>query len=107
MKNTTVTRDELLNEFNAVVDDTEKLLKSIASAGGEKAAAVRAEVEQNLKAAKDKLQALEKTAEEKALRAAHATDEYVHARPWQSIAVVAAIAAVVGLVLGLLLNRRS
>ena len=107
MKNTTVTRDEMLGEFSAIVEDTEQLLKSIATAGGDKAQAMRSSVEQNLKSAKERLQQLERSIEEKARVAAKATDTYVHDKPWTSIAVTAGVAAIAGLAIGLLINRRS
>ena len=100
------TREQLLKDFNTVVADTEELLKSAAAAGGEKAHAWRAGVEENLRAAKEKLVALEQAAVEKTKQAARATDDYVHENPWQSVAISAGIGVAVGLVLGLLLNRR-
>jgi ElaB/YqjD/DUF883 family membrane-anchored ribosome-binding protein len=105
--NTTVARDEVLKEFGAIVEDTEQLLKSIAAAGGEKAQAVRTSVEQNLRSAKERLQELELAAEQRARAAARATDAYVHEKPWASMAIAAGIAAIIGVVIGLLLNRRA
>jgi ElaB/YqjD/DUF883 family membrane-anchored ribosome-binding protein len=100
------TREQLLKDFNTVVADTEELLKSAATAGGEKANAWRAGVEENLRAAKQKLVALEETAVEKTRQAARATDDYVHENPWQAVGISAGIGLAVGLVLGLMLNRR-
>ena len=104
---TQVAREKLLHDFNEVVSDTEALLKSVGAAGGEKTQALRANVEQSLKLAKERLQDLQDQAIEGARAAAKKTDEYVHDHPWQSLAVVAGVSAVVGVVLGLLLNRRS
>lgn len=101
-----VTKDKLIEEFNTVVTETEQLLKSVANAGGEKAGALRASVEQNLAIAKDRLRSLQQAATEKTRAAAHATDEYVHEHPWQAIGVAAGLSAVIGVVIGLLLNRR-
>lgn len=106
MTNTTVARDEVLKDFGAIVEDTEQLLKSMAAAGGEKAQAMRTSVEQNLRSAKARLQELERAVEDKARTAARATDAYVHEKPWASVAVAAALAAIIGVVIGLLLNRR-
>ena len=103
---TTVTLDELVTEFNAVVADTEQLLKSISAAGGERAATLRASVEQNLRAAKDRLAQLEKAVETRAVNAAKATDQYVRGHPWQSLAIAAGVFAIIGVVVGLLLNRK-
>ncbi|MBL0141597.1 MAG: DUF883 domain-containing protein [Betaproteobacteria bacterium] len=101
-----VTREKLLQDFNTVIAETEQLLKSVASAGGDKANAWRAGVEQNLAAAKDKLVQLEHTAAEKAKVAAEATDNYVHDKPWQAIGITAGVGVLVGLAVGMLLNRR-
>ena len=97
-----VTREKLLRDFNLVVADTEELLKSAALTGGDKANAWRAQVEQNLKIAKEKMIQMERTAVEKTKAAARATDGYVHENPWQAIG----IAAGVGFLLGLLLSRK-
>jgi ElaB/YqjD/DUF883 family membrane-anchored ribosome-binding protein len=108
MSHTTVevTREKLLEDFNTVIAETEQLLKAAASAGGDKAIAWRAGVEQNLAAAKEKLVQLEHTAAEKAKAAAQATDGYVHENPWQAIGVTAGVGVIVGLALGMMLNRR-
>jgi ElaB/YqjD/DUF883 family membrane-anchored ribosome-binding protein len=107
MTDTQVAREKLLHDFNEVVSDTEQLLKSVAAAGGEKSQALRSNVEQSLKAAKDRLRELQEEAAGRAKVAAQKADAYVHENPWQSMGIVAGIAAVVGLVLGLLLNRRT
>lgn len=101
-----VTKDKLLEDFNEVVTDTEKLLKAVQSASGEKAQALRADIEQNLKAAKERFAEIEAAAARRARAAAKVTDEYVHGHPWQSLAIASGIAAIIGVVVGLLLNRR-
>ena len=107
MTDTQVAREKLMKDFNEVVSDTEQLLKFAATAGGEKSQALRANVEQSLRLAKDRLKELQDETVERTRVAARKTDEYVHANPWQSIGIVAGIAAVLGIVVGLLLNRRS
>jgi ElaB/YqjD/DUF883 family membrane-anchored ribosome-binding protein len=98
-------KNQLIGEFNAVVSETEHLLKSVAAAGGEKAGALRASVEQSLIAAKEQLQQMQHAATEKAQAAAKATDEYVHDNPWKAIGIVAGVSAVIGVVAGLMLRR--
>lgn len=100
-------RDKLVHDFNEVVADTEQLLKSVASAGGEKTQALRANVEQSLAVARERLKELQQEAAERTRAAATRADRYVHDNPWQSLGIVAAVAAVLGVVLGLLLNRRD
>jgi ElaB/YqjD/DUF883 family membrane-anchored ribosome-binding protein len=95
-------KDQLVDDFNKVVGDTEALLRALASVPGEKTAALRASVEENLSAAKQRVRQLGGAAMEKTTAAARATDEYVHENPWPLIGA----AAVAGLILGLLLSDR-
>ena len=101
-----VTKDQLIGEFNTVVAETEQLLKSVATAGGEKAVALRTGVEQNLAAAKQRVQKLQQAASGQVKAAARSTDEYAHQHPWQAIGIVAGLTAVAGVLLGLMLTRR-
>ncbi len=98
-KNVSAAREQLLRDFNQVVSDTEELLRSLASVGGEKAAAARESVEENLATAKKRLRELQGSAVERATDAARATDDYVHENPWQVIAIAAGVGVLVGLVL--------
>jgi ElaB/YqjD/DUF883 family membrane-anchored ribosome-binding protein len=100
------TKDKLIEDFNAVIADTEQLLKSVAAAGGEKASAMRASVEENLKTARQRLGELEDAALDRARAAAESTDEYVRANPWQSIGIAAGLGALAGIIIGLMMNRR-
>jgi ElaB/YqjD/DUF883 family membrane-anchored ribosome-binding protein len=95
-------KDQLLENFNAVVAEAEQLLKVVANEGGDQAKALRAKIEQNLTVAKKRLRALEENAVEKTRAAARATDQYVHENPWRIIGVAAGL----GVVIGLLMNRR-
>jgi ElaB/YqjD/DUF883 family membrane-anchored ribosome-binding protein len=81
-------------------------MKATASAGGEKATALRANLERRLRSARERVAELERGAVERTRAAAREADHYVHANPWRSIAMGVAVAGVVGVVLGLLLNRR-
>ncbi|MBK8569222.1 MAG: DUF883 domain-containing protein [Nitrosomonadales bacterium] len=95
-------KNDLLKDFNAVVSEGEQLLKSVADEGGDKANALLAKMESNLKAAKNRLRHIEETAIETTKIAVRATDNYVHENPWCAIGVAVGIGAVIGL----LLNRR-
>lgn len=101
-----VTKEKLLQDLNAVVAETEQLLRDTAAVSGEKAAAWRVGVEQNLKAAKEKIGEIEQAVIEKAKATAEATDGYVHEKPWQAIGITAGVGVLVGLAVGMLLNRR-
>jgi ElaB/YqjD/DUF883 family membrane-anchored ribosome-binding protein len=101
-----VTKDQLIEQFNEVVTEAEQLIKSVATAGGEQAGAVRAGAEQGLAKARDRLRDLQHAATDRVEAAAKTTDAYVHEHPWQSIGVAAGVAVVASVVIGLLLNRR-
>ena len=55
-----------------------------------------------LKTASEKIVDLQTAAIEKSKAAAHATDDFVHEKPWTAVGV----AAGVGFLLGLLVNRK-
>ncbi|HET7731157.1 MAG TPA: DUF883 family protein [Usitatibacter sp.] len=92
-------RDQLVADFNKVVTDTEALLKAVATVPGEKATALRASVEENLRAAKDRVRQLQGAAYERGTAAVRVTDEYVHENAWAAIGVAAAVGLIVGLVI--------
>jgi ElaB/YqjD/DUF883 family membrane-anchored ribosome-binding protein len=99
-------KQKLLTDFNAVMSEADQLLKLVTEEGGDKANALRAKVEKNLNAAKARLRALEDAVMEKTKATAHATDEYVHENPWQTVGIAAGLSAILGVVIGLLLCRR-
>lgn len=94
-------RNQLLDDFNKVAGDTESLLRAIAAVPGEKASALRASVEENLAAARQRVRQFQSVAYERTTAAAQATDEYVHENPWPLIGGAAAI----GFILGLMVRR--
>lgn len=102
-----VTKDQLVEEFNSVVADTEQLLRSVATAGGEKAHGLRDGVKQQLANAGDRLRDLQHAATASTGAAARATDRYVHQHPWQAIGIATGVIAVAVLALDLLLKRRD
>lgn len=95
-------REKLLADFNAMVVDAEQLLKSLASGSGDKAQELRVKAEESLKVAKERLQEIEQSLGVKAKAYAEATEAYVHEHPLQTLGIAAAL----GMLVGLLLNRR-
>ena len=100
--NNDVSKEKLVADLKVVVADAEELLRATASQAGEKVTAARARIEASLATAKVKLSDAERALLEKSKLAAKATDEYVRDNPWQAVGV----AAVAGLVLGVLISRR-
>lgn len=99
-------RRKLVEDFNAVIADTEALLKALAATGAERGDALRASAEKNLEIARQRLRELQGDAIERTQAAAQAADDYVRENPWQSIGIVALVAGLAGFVVGLLMNRR-
>ena len=106
MSDTQAARDKLIEDFSAVIADSEVLLKAMASAGGDKAQALRGDLERKLREARARMDELQDVAIERSRAAARQADAYVHENPWESVAIGAGIAAVIGLVIGLLIGRR-
>ena len=95
-------REKLSTDLKNVIHDAEELLKMTASDVGTEATEMRERIRGRLVRAKESLLSLQESAVERAKRAGHHADEYVHQHPWQSIG----IAAGVGALLGVLISRR-
>jgi len=95
-------KDQLINEFKAVVADAEALIKATANTGDTQLAELRAKAEESLRIAKDKMIDIQTEVVARTKAAARATDDYVHENPWRSIGFAASL----GVVVGLLISRR-
>jgi ElaB/YqjD/DUF883 family membrane-anchored ribosome-binding protein len=102
MSTVDVSREKLAQDFRTVVADSEELVKATAQETGERIKNVRSRLEHTLQSARTRAVELERQAVERARTAAKATDRYAHEKPWQT----AAVAAGVGLLIGLLIGRR-
>lgn len=96
------TRDSIMDDFSQVLSEADSLLKQSARETGEKASALREQVEAKLLTAKKHALELQEDAMKKAKAAAQFTDEYVHDNPWQAVGV----GVVVGFLVGVLVSRR-
>ena len=97
---------KIIEDFNSVIEDAQKLLVALAASGEEKGSALHLSVEQSLQAARASLNELQDGALERTRETARATDEYVREHPWQSAGIVAFVAALAGFVIGLMMSRR-
>lgn len=96
-----VSKEKLMQDLRVVVTDAEELLRATAGQAGEKVAAARERIQENLIAAKARLVVAEEAVVAKTKQAAKATDEYVHENPWKAVG----IAAGAGLIVGMLISR--
>jgi len=97
-----VSKQKLVADLKVVVADAEELLRATASQAGEKVSVARERIQASLATAKVKLGEAERALLERTKEAARVTDDYVRDNPWQAVG----IAAVAGLVLGILISRR-
>ena len=98
--------EKLLDEFHAVVAETELLLKSVASLGSETAGVLKGNVDDVLATATDRVAGIRDRSIAQATAATEAADAYVRQNPWRAVGIVALVTAATGLVAGLLLARR-
>jgi ElaB/YqjD/DUF883 family membrane-anchored ribosome-binding protein len=106
MANTQAAKEKLLEDFGVVIEDSQQLLKALASAPSERAQALRGDLERKLGEARKRLTDLQDGALERGRAAVEYTDEYVRENPWQSIAIGAGVAALVGIAIGVMLADR-
>jgi ElaB/YqjD/DUF883 family membrane-anchored ribosome-binding protein len=101
-----VSKQKLMEDLSAVVNDAEELLKATASQTGERITAARARAEETLRTAKIRLADAQEALIEKAKVAARQTDEYVHENPWKTAGIAAAVGGLLGVLIGALVSRR-
>jgi ElaB/YqjD/DUF883 family membrane-anchored ribosome-binding protein len=97
-----VTNEQLREHFQDALADAEALVKATADMSGDGLAQVRTKARESVRLAKARLAEAQDVVVQKARGAANATDAYVRESPWEAIAV----AAGVGVLVGVLLARR-
>jgi ElaB/YqjD/DUF883 family membrane-anchored ribosome-binding protein len=98
----TISKDKLISDLKVVLADAEELLRAAAAATGERASELREKAATTLKRASEKIVDIQDVVVQRGKAAARATDDLVHDNPWRAVG----IAAGVGFLLGLLVNRR-
>ncbi len=100
----TVSASSLAEQIEAdvrkAVSGAEDMLTQAANATGDKAAELRSQALQQLKALREHMNDAQEAALRQSKAAARATDEYVHENPWRSILAAASVGVVVGLLIG-------
>jgi ElaB/YqjD/DUF883 family membrane-anchored ribosome-binding protein len=102
-----VNTDKLMADCKVLEADIEQLLKASASQGGQSIAHVRAKAAESLTAVKARVADLQDAALANTRAAGRATDEYVHANPWQVMAVCAVAGVALGYGLAWAVESRS
>jgi ElaB/YqjD/DUF883 family membrane-anchored ribosome-binding protein len=95
-------RDRIVDDVGAMLTEAQDMLRRAGSETGDAARELRLQVESRLDAMKSRLHSIEDDAMHRARVVTRTADHYVHEHPWQGVAV----AATLGFVAGLLMNRR-
>lgn len=96
-------RSDASNELKKFIADIEDLFKEGASLTGEEFNLVKEKFKTRVEDAKESVEQMGGNVADKARKGASTTNEYVHNQPWKAIGAGAAV----GLLVGILLARRS
>ncbi len=92
----------MARDVQNVVSDAQELLRTVQSEGESRMAEVRSKVQDRIESARQTAYDLQRTVADGAELAVKSTDAYVHANPWTSIGIGAAV----GMLIGFLVARR-
>lgn len=95
-------KQTLLNEIRTVLSEVENLYQAGAERSAEETQELKTRLQARLGAAQEKLQNLETRAVEQVKHHAQRADEYINEKPYYAMG----FAALAGLVVGVLLNRK-
>jgi ElaB/YqjD/DUF883 family membrane-anchored ribosome-binding protein len=96
-----VDSDQLYEHLQAVIRDSDALLKASASYAGDKIDEAKAQATESLAAARERLAEVQNGLTDQTREYAERGDQYVRENPWQSVG----FAALAGFVLGAVLLR--
>jgi ElaB/YqjD/DUF883 family membrane-anchored ribosome-binding protein len=90
-------------EIRSLIADVEDLVAKIADLSDADVTRVRGKVQRAIDSAKDSIAESADTLRQQAQKAAYSADDFVRESPWQAVG----IAALVGMLIGLVATRRS
>jgi ElaB/YqjD/DUF883 family membrane-anchored ribosome-binding protein len=100
MTDTTQAREKLSADFRQVMEDIDALMKATTNKADGEAVALRARIRDRLDGAKERLVDAQHEAVDRAKKAVHVTDDYVHTHPWQAVGIGAALGVAIGMLIG-------
>jgi ElaB/YqjD/DUF883 family membrane-anchored ribosome-binding protein len=99
-------KNAVSEEFSNFVSDVEDVVKSVSHVTDADVARVRAKIQSALTSTKDGVEITAANLTKRAREAAAQADTYVHDSPWQAIGIGAAVAALIGISVGIFAARR-
>ena|SRR5437762_1973091 len=90
-------------EFHSFLADIEDLIKATTSLTGEDLATAKSKLNARIAAARNSVVEISDSVSQRVRKSAVTTNNFVHDKPWQAIG----IGAVVGMLLGVVIGRRS
>jgi ElaB/YqjD/DUF883 family membrane-anchored ribosome-binding protein len=93
-------------EFKNFVTDIEDVVKSVSHVTDADVARVRAKIQSAINSTRDGVEITAANLTKRAREAATQADTYVRESPWQAVGIGAAIAALIGVSVGILASRR-
>ncbi len=96
----------LEEDIRTVIADAQSLLNSARSQAEGQTQAAREMIREQLAVLKEKTQRAQAALRTRSQTAIKATDEYIHAKPWQAVGIAAAMGMLTGAVLRSRMNRR-
>jgi ElaB/YqjD/DUF883 family membrane-anchored ribosome-binding protein len=94
-----VEAEDLLEQLQTVIDDSEALLKASATYAGDRIGRARERAHESLRAAKDRLGDVQDDVLEKTRHYVSQGNTYVRDNPWQAVGIAAAVGFLIGAVL--------
>src|SRR5690554_8172944 len=79
--------ENFIESVRESLDDAERLLREAAEASGDKASELRERAMHTLDRTRGSMHEAQDVMVEQGRRAARATDDYIHDKPWQAVAV--------------------
>ena len=98
----TVSSDQLIGEFKALMADAEALIQATEGHADGAIGSIRSKALETITGAKESLSGIEGQLADKAKAAAASADDFVHRNPWEAVGVAAGL----GLLIGLFIRRR-
>jgi ElaB/YqjD/DUF883 family membrane-anchored ribosome-binding protein len=95
-----LTRNKLIDDLRVVARSVEELLKATANQTGERITEARSRAEESLRAARERLDEAGDELAQRTREAARVADDYVHEHPWPALATGAALAFLLGYLVG-------